>query len=104
LAAALQPGDPVEVVSGIMKGQTGQFKAVDGVDRDKLVIKIPDDILGHSHTVHLSITDIDRYFQVGDFVKIREGSQVRWVMSCNRPHVTFHDMATSQAVRISYSF
>jgi transcription elongation factor len=108
LAAALRPDDPVVIVTGIMKGTAGKFKTIDGVDQDKIAIEISDDSPRHSYIVHLSISDVERYFQVGDFVKVKEGSNVGcsgWVVSYNRPHVTFYDMATSCEVRIpSYCF
>lgn len=102
-AASLRLDDPVVVVSGTMKGTTGKFKAIDGVDQDKVAIEISDDSPGDSYIVHLPIIDVERYFQVGDFVKVKQGLKVGcagWVVSYNRPHVTFHDMATSREVRI----
>jgi transcription elongation factor len=75
-ALEIKPGDRIEVKQGWAQGQKGRVQSIEG---DVLLV---DDISAPSPLASIPITDVRKYFVVGDLVCIMSGPKVGLVGWC----------------------
>lgn len=97
-AAGLSIGDNVEIISGEPQGLRGKLA---NVEMDTVQITLESSSNGSVHLIEIPRKDVRKYFEVGDYVKVKAGTEQGrsgWVVGCDRGSVTFYDTSTSAHV------